>query len=171
MNGPESRGGRGPQAQDRIPLKHVLIGIAVSVPAFLMFGIPTDLVPTPFFIRMVPAGPLDYLFLMLTSLLVGAFVALHLYGRRANSAHRGEGTILGGSLGSIVAFGCPICNKLLVVLIGVGGALNFIDPYRPVIGTLSVAAMGTAVYLKAQAVRSPVACSVPTTRKEQVAKR
>lgn len=139
----------------------VLVGLGVSIVAFLVMGIPTALVRTPFFFRMTPTGPLDYLFLTLTSLLVGAFAALHFYGRQAAATHRGEYATVGGLLGGILAFGCPICNKILVALLGVSAVLTYIDPYRPLIGTLSVATMGAAVYFKAKALRSCTTCPVP----------
>jgi hypothetical protein len=146
----------------------LLIGLGVGALAALAFGVPTALVPTPYFIRMVPATPLDYVFLLLTAGLLGTFVALHLRGRaQAGDKGKGEGTAFGGVLGGIVAFGCPICNKLLIALLGVSAVLTYIDPYRPLIGALSVAALGAAVYLKVKTLRASAACPMTPSRRPQ----
>jgi hypothetical protein len=53
-------------------------------------------------------------------------------------------------LGGIFAFGCPICNAVLVSLIGTSTILAYYLPIRPIIGLASVAILGVAVYLKAR---------------------
>lgn len=50
-----------------------------------------------------------------------------------------------------MAFGCPLCNKVFVLALGASTITTFIDPLRPAIGTLSVAALGAAVWIKAKA--------------------
>lgn len=147
------------RALNGIPWRFVLIGFGVSILALVIMGIPTALVPTPFFTRMIPSNPLDYVFLIGTALLLGTYATLHLYGRQQA---RGEGVAaVGGTLGGVLSFGCPICNKFLVAAMGVSAVMTYVEPYRPFIGTLSVAAMGATVYLKAKAIRFCNACSVP----------
>ncbi|GEM_PF-646616 len=137
--------------------KCILGGAIAGGLTALALGVPTALVPTPYFVRMVPATPWDYLFWVLTSLLVGAFVALRLYGRGGR-----EGTAVGGALGGVLAFGCPICNKLLVALLGASAVLAYVDPYRPAIGAASLALLGAALYSQVRGIRGSrtcVACS------------
>jgi hypothetical protein len=40
---------------------------------------------------------------------------------------------------SFFAVGCPICNKLVVALIGVGGALSFFAPVQPYLAAAGLA--------------------------------
>lgn len=139
--------------------KHIAIGIAVSLVAVLVFGAPTGLIPNPLFGRMIPSTLLDYVFLALTSLLLAAYVALHLY---AKSSDRKPATVsaYGGLLGGVMAFGCPLCNKVFVLALGTSSILNYIEPFRPVIGAVSFAVMGVAVYLKAKTSLGATACPV-----------
>lgn len=60
------------------------------------------------------------------------------------------GSAFAGILGGIFAFGCPICNAVLVSLIGTSTILAYYLPIRPIIGLASVAILGVAVYLKAR---------------------
>lgn len=41
------------------------------------------------------------------------------------------GATAGGGLLSFFAVGCPICNEIVVALIGVGAALSFVQPVQP----------------------------------------
>ena len=38
---------------------------------------------------------------------------------------------------SFFSVGCPICNKLVVFLLGIGGAMTFFNPLRPFLGIAS----------------------------------
>jgi hypothetical protein len=151
----------------KVIVKYTLIGLGVSLAALLVFGIPTSLIPNPIFSRMIPSLPLDYVFLIITSLLVGAYAALHFYGKQAAPFKKAEkATAYSGLLGSIVAFGCPLCNKVFVMALGSSTILNYIEPYRPIIGTVGAAAMGLAVFVKGKTVRDG-ACLLPEKDSEQ----
>jgi len=56
------------------------------------------------------------------------------------------------------AVGCPICNKLVVALIGVSGALNYWAPLQPLLGLLSVGVLLVGLVVR---LRGEVACAVP----------
>lgn len=43
----------------------------------------------------------------------------------------------------VFAIGCPICNKLAVIALGVSGALAYFAPIQPTLGFLS---MGLLLY-------------------------
>ena len=38
----------------------------------------------------------------------------------------------------VFAVGCPVCNKLVALALGAGGALTYFGPTQPVLGLLSV---------------------------------
>lgn len=141
---------------NRIPLKYVLIGVAVSALALLLFGVPTALVPTPFYTRMIPPNPLDYIFWIATSSLLGVYITLQLYGHQHA---KGEGVAaFGGAFGGILSFGCPICNKLLVAVLGTSTIMAYVDPYRPLLGALTLGVLGSAIYLKIRGLRACATC-------------
>ncbi len=145
------------------PRKYVLLGGLAGLGFLPVFGIPTALLPTPYFVRMVPTTVWDYFVWGGTSLLLGAWVALRLYGRAARAARalppspqaQGEGMTIGGALGSVLAFGCPICNKVLVALLGASAVLAYVDPYRPAVGAISLAVLSLAVLLQVRDLRRP----------------
>ena len=100
-------------------------------------GIPTDLLPNPWFQRMTPVRTLDLVLWPLVSLSVGALLATYALPRS-----RGTDGLAGGASGSLLgtfAVGCPICNKLVVAVLGVSGALTYFEPIQPVLGGLAVA--------------------------------
>ena len=46
------------------------------------------------------------------------------------------GTVAG--LGTFLAIGCPVCNKIALVLLGASGALTVFAPLQPLIGAASL---------------------------------
>jgi len=49
-------------------------------------------------------------------------------------------------VGGFLAFGCPICNALLLTLFSSSALMTYFDPYRPLLGVLSVTAFGAILY-------------------------
>ncbi len=131
----------------RIEKKSVMIGILSGLATFLIFGIPTALIPTGIYIRMIEATLLDYYFFLLSSVLIGVYVGLW-HHNKYNSRQSGNISVLGGGVSSFLAVSCPICNVILVSLIGVSSVMVFIEPLRPVIGIIGIALLGIAVYYK-----------------------
>jgi hypothetical protein len=58
----------------------------------------------------------------------------------AAAAPRRRGTTLGtaASVGAFLAIGCPVCNKIALVLLGTGGAMTVFAPFQPLIGAASL---------------------------------
>lgn len=126
-------------------------------------GVLTALIPNWYFIRTIESTPLDYLFLALTALGMGAYAGLSSYQGerlRTGDGYRASGGFLLGFLG----FGCPTCNKLLLLLLGSGGTLAFVNPLRPLFGALGVALLGYVLYRKWRAVRGELPCPLPSQR-------
>lgn len=103
--------------------------------AALLIGLPSDLVPNPFFGRPVPIRPIDYLIWAVTSLLIGLVFAIR---RKGSSDDEDTGPVWGGFV-SFLAVGCPSCNQVVVALVGTSGALSWWAPVQPVIGLAAVA--------------------------------
>lgn len=114
--------------------RELATGVGVAILTFAGFGLLTGLVRNPVFARMVPSTPLDYAFLAATSVLAGAYVV-----QRARLRETpGDACAVGGTLGGFLAFGCPICNHVLLLLLGSSATMTYFDPLRPLIGLLSV---------------------------------
>ncbi len=98
----------------------------------LVVGVPTDIIDTPLFTRMTPVRWWDYPLWLSTSALTGALLAT--YSQRRSCTAR----TCGGTLLSVFAVGCPICNKIVVALLGLSGALTYFAPLQPLIGFAAV---------------------------------
>ena len=127
----------------------VVIGIVIAIP--------TAVIANPFFTRMTPVEPEQYVFWILTSLISGALLATYV----APSFRRGvAGRATGAGLLGVFAVGCPICNKLVVGLLGTSGALSYFAPVQPVIGVGAVALAGWALWVRLRRLADP-ACALP----------
>jgi hypothetical protein len=127
-----------------LPRRPYPVALAGAAAAALAIGIPTDVVPSPWFTRMTPVRPEDCVFLVLTALLTGLLLATYLGpGKRT-----GTGAAIGGGALSVLAVGCPVCNKLVVALLGFSGALTFFAPLQPVIGAAAVGLAAAALVVR-----------------------
>lgn len=126
--------------------RRLATGALVSLGTFVVFGVVTGLVPNPVYVRMVPRRPLDYVFLALTAGFLGAYVTQ----RPAAGERHDDGVAALGTVGGILAFGCPICNALLLALFSSSAIMTYVDPLRPLLGTLAVALFGGLVYARAR---------------------
>ena len=129
-------------------------GVAAGLGVFLLFGLVTGLIPNPLYVRMVPRTPVDYALLSLTALLAGVYIAQ----RNATTMPvdeevetSGEGRLaIGGLVGGFLAVGCPICNAFLLVLFSSSTLMTYFDPFRPVLGIVSVAVLAGLIYVRHQ---------------------
>ncbi len=122
-----------------------------SILFFVVFGVLTVLIPNKFFARMTPITMLDYVFLIFISLLLGIYVSFYHYQKKHGSKKCGAVATSGGVFG-FLSFGCSLCNKLLILLLGVAGVLAYVEPYRPLIGSIGVSLLGYAVYSKGKSI-------------------
>lgn len=125
----------------------------------VLIGIPTDVLPNPWFTRMTPATTSNYLFWVASSVLTGALLATYVLPRgtrdRIAAASAGSGYL------GVLAVGCPICNKLVVAVLGVSGAFNYFAPIQPLLGAAGLAMAGIALFIRLRGARR--ACAIPTS--------
>src|SRR5260370_22840212 len=74
----------------------------------------------------------------------------------------GRGRAFGGALLSFFSVGCPICNKVVVLLLGLGGAMTIFNPLRPLLGLASIVLLSVTLFLRVRVVR--YGCSLPTQK-------
>lgn len=131
------------------------VAAAVSLLSALLIGIPTRVVPNGFFRRMTPTRPLDYAFLAVASVLIGLTFAL-----RPRRPLDGNGRVFAGGLATVFAVGCPICNKIVVALLGTAGALSIFAPIQPLLGGAGIALLVWALRRRVRDLRA-TACRLP----------
>ena len=136
------------------PLRRWLVAVLVGVVAALAIGVPTGIVETSFYTRMTPVTWWNYPVWAISAILVGLTAATYVRveGTSGEAPDRARRTV-GATVLSAFAVGCPICNKLVVALIGVSGALSYWAPLQPILGLLSIGilAAGLAVRLRGAA--------------------
>jgi hypothetical protein len=91
---------------------------------------------------MVERTPADYLFLGATAVFAAVFVYQRSQaGDAIKDRYAGGGIVVG-----FLAFGCPICNAVLLALFSSSALMTYFDPLRPVLGVVSVIAFGGLLY-------------------------
>ena len=135
----------------------IMLGYAFcySVLFFIVFGVVTVLIPNRFFARMNSTTLLDYVFLALTSLLLGIYLSLHQY-QKKNTSKTCDIVAAGGGISGFLSFGCAVCNKILIWLFGMAGVLTYIEPYQPIIGFTGIGLLSYAVYNRGRIVLSEI---------------
>lgn len=119
-----------------------------AVAAFVVLGVPTAMIDNPFFIRMIPAREQDYVIWIASSLLLGLVL-----GTFAISSVKGSGgKAMGSGILTFLAVGCPICNKLVIVFLGISGALAYFEPVQLYLGIVSVIFLAWTLLLRARSV-------------------
>jgi hypothetical protein len=124
------------------------IAVAGAVATLVVIGIPTAIVDNPFFSRMMPVRPQDYIIWIMTGLLVGLIIGTYTLGQ----VNRSGGKVASGGFLSFLAVGCPICNKLILLLLGTSGALTYFAPAQLYLGIASLALLAWALHLRVQAI-------------------
>lgn len=128
-------------------LRAVAFGGAGGIFVVLAVGIPTDVVSNPWFTRMTPVRVQDYIFLALTVVLSMALAASYALPHLRTCATQ-QGKAASGGILSVLAVGCPVCNKVVLLLLGTSGAFTYFEPVQPLIGGLSLILLGVAVYMR-----------------------
>lgn len=136
-----------------------MVALGGTTAAALLIGVPTGIVHTPFYTRMTPVLWWNYPAWAVTSVLEGLLLAT--YVRAPGAVPQRSGRLLGGGVLSVFAVGCPICNKLVVLALGVSGALTYFAPVQPVLAAASAA---LPAYALRQRVTAGRACPVPVER-------
>jgi hypothetical protein len=111
-------------------------------------GVVTAVIPSPFFDRKLAVDGWNVASLVVPALLFGALVATYLI-PWPNLCRVGGRAGAGGVL-SVLAAGCPVCNKLVVLAVGTTGAVNYFRPIQPALGALSVLLLGDALRVRWQ---------------------
>jgi hypothetical protein len=148
-------------------LRHWFVAAVVTLVAGIAIGVPTGVVPTPFYTRMTPVLWWNHPVWAISSVLEGLLVATFVSSRAARGSEaenrsakpRTARALVAGML-SAFAVGCPVCNKLVVLALGVSGALSYWAPAQPVLALASLALLAQALVRR---LRTAEACPVPAT--------
>ncbi|MEI7744266.1 MAG: hypothetical protein WCK58_11040 [Chloroflexota bacterium] len=133
-----------------------------SAMSLLVYGLVTAIIPNPVFGRSVPPEPFAIWTWLLSAPFMGLVLATYtapvlpsplvmvgpLTPVEVASVERRSSRL--GSLagfGTFLAIGCPVCNKIALLLLGASGAMSYWAPIQPWVATASLALLGvTAVW-------------------------
>lgn len=127
----------------------LLIATAWAIGVLLFLGLPTDIIPNPIFGREVPIRWWEYPVIGLTTALTFAWFAV----QAPPMEFQKNGRLVGGVTLALFAVACPVCNKIVLLLLGTTGALGIWAPLQPYIAVLSVLALALALWLRIRAAR------------------
>ena len=167
--------------------RRIVVAIAAAGASVFVIGLSTVLIPNSFFSRDIPPEWWDYPVWSLMSVLLGLLIATYVRepgprrtGSRGNKdvadavdddlvderAERRGGTFgtVGGMLGWF-AVGCPVCNKIALLVLGYTGALTYFAPLQPVLAVLSVLLLLVAVVVR---LKGQFSCPVPTRERSRL---
>lgn len=145
----------------RWPPKRWAAAIAIAALLAILIGIPTGVVSNPLYHRMTPTTWWDYPVWAISALLGGLTAATYLRREQPEieiQARRVSRRSLGATVFAGLAVGCPICNKAVVALVGISGALNYWAPLQPLIGILSVGLLAAGLIIR---LRGEIVCRTP----------
>jgi hypothetical protein len=138
---------------DRRFALHAGLWAAASLVAF---GLVAAIIPNPVFGRQIPPEPFAIAVWLVSAPLMGLLGATYsapappsatpaepvaLVAEPAAASAGRDGTVLGtaAGIGAFLAIGCPVCNKVALVLLGTSGAMTVFAPLQPAIGAASLA--------------------------------
>ena len=138
---------------DRRLLLHAAFWTVVSG---LAFGLVTAIIPNPVFGRQIPPEGFAIGVWLVSAPLMGIVMATYTAPVAGSpirlgplvtlspteaAAAEGRSTTLGSlaGFGAFLAIGCPVCNKIALVLLGTSGAMSVYAPIQPLIGAVSLA--------------------------------
>ena len=149
-----------------------LVAVAVAAGTYLFFGLTTAVLANPVFGRSIAPTPWSPNVLVATAILTGLLTATYVRNDgpapirlEAADVIPGERTARAGMLGSLLAYlaiGCPVCNKLALILLGTTGAVNVFAPIQPYLGAIGLALLAIALVVR---LRGEVSCATLALRR------
>lgn len=143
-----------------LPPVTYLRAIPYALVAAVFIGVPSDLIDTPVFGRPVETRPIDYVIWAITSTLIGLVFAIRLPESQHEEQERNDMRTVWGGFVSFLAVGCPVCNQLVVGLLGTSGAISWWAPAQPFVGAVAIAVVLWALRTRL-ATYELTACPVP----------
>jgi hypothetical protein len=114
----------------------IIITILSAIGFFLLLGFVSAIVSNPFFSRMTSIASFNWFVLVITSIFAGTYVGLYNFIKNHETISVSCAT--GGGVLGFLAFACPVCNKLIILVLGFSGAMTYFAPIQPFLGILGI---------------------------------
>ena len=119
-----------------------LAAAGMALFTFVSIGLVTDVIANPVFGRGVPVTDWAVQVLAATAIVSGLLFATYVRNEDASgleSADRNSKLGAAGGMLSLLAVGCPTCNKLVLLAVGSSGAVRWFAPVQPYLAFASFA--------------------------------
>jgi hypothetical protein len=137
------------------------VAASASLATALVLGVPSDVIPNPWFERKAPTRTFEVVVLVALSLVAGATAAT--YARPSPTDPRVVRTGASAGVAGWLAVSCPVCNPIVVAMLGTSGAAGWFSRWQPALGALAVILAAAGLALRLRAVRRGT-CSMPASR-------
>lgn len=135
----------------------------------VVVGVPTVLIPNPWFGRQVEPTWWAWPVLVVTAVLSGLVTATYVRAAElpspaatvASSSDQSRRSLVGGFL-AYLAVGCPVCNKIALLALGSAGAIRWFAPVQPFLAVAGIALLGYALHRR---LAGEKACPLPAARR------
>jgi hypothetical protein len=153
-----------------------------AVLSLLAYGLAAAIIPNPLFGRQIAPEPFAVAIWLVSAPLMGFLGATYSAapaaatqplqivalgpaatgGATMPSADDTRSSLLGavGGFGAFLAIGCPVCNKIALLLLGASGAVSVWAPIQPVLGTASLALLAATVVWRSRQISRGAVCAV-----------
>ena len=122
-----------------------LTALVVAAATFAALGLSTSVIPNPIFGRSIPPTDWALAVLVVTSVLTGLLTATYVATPPSHSLDR-RGTA--GALLAYFAIGCPVCNKLVLIVLGATGAVRIFAPVQPYLAAAGLLLLAWALLVR-----------------------
>ena len=143
-------------------MRTLLVGALAALGTTLLIGIPTDVVPNPWFGREIGVRAVDIVVLVALSGLTGALAATYTVAGTSGAGAPRAG--MGSGILGWFAVGCPVCNKLVVAVLGASGAAGSFASLQPLLGAVAVGLAAVALTVRLRVIRRGT-CPLPAPQK------
>jgi hypothetical protein len=128
-------------------LRFGVVSIVIGGAYLGLIGVFTAIIPNPIFVRMTPVTASNLVFWIVPAILAGALTASYVVPVAVEGCDVSQ-RVFGGGVLSVLAAGCPLCNKVVVLALGTSGALSYFEPVQPLLGLASVVLLMYALWLR-----------------------
>lgn len=150
--------------------RHIMIALTAAVAVAVIIGVPSVLIPNPWFGREIATVWWNYPVWLATSGLSGMLIATYItadtpQAEDDNDTRQSSRLGLAGGALAWFAVGCPVCNKIVLLALGYSGALTWFAPAQPYLALLGLVLTGAALIWR---LRGQVSCPMPPQYKEPI---
>ena len=143
------------------------VAVVTAVLTVVVVGVPTVLIPNPWFGRAVPPTWWAWPVLVLTAVLSGLVTATYIGSPApATPGDAPSRSSLAGGFLAYLAVGCPVCNKVALLALGSAGAIQWFAPVQPVLAVAGVVLLGYALRRRLAGERSCPVTPAPAEAEE-----